>query len=171
MAPPTWVVGQVLTAADVNSWFVPLTVTKTADQSVTSSTALVNDTALSVTVAANATYQLMDCVLFYNGAAQGTADLKFQFTGPAGSTLNMTALAFPTSGGFGGTVFSGITGLSATRTAGTNGSSNTLPALLYGTLVTTATAGTFQLQWAQNTSNATATIIKAGSVLTLYRVS
>lgn len=37
-------------------------------------------------------------------------------------------------------------------------------------VVTAGTAGNFKLQWAQNTSNATATVMKAGSILLAHRV-
>jgi hypothetical protein len=40
-----------------------------------------------------------------------------------------------------------------------------------GILIVASTAGTFQLQWAQNTSNASATRIFSNSYLCLRRVS
>src|SRR5258708_21076330 len=74
MVAPTWVTGQVLAAADVNSWFVPLVAYKNADQSVTSSTTLVNDSALHLTISAGANY-LMHCYLDYE-AANSPGDIK-----------------------------------------------------------------------------------------------
>jgi hypothetical protein len=42
---------------------------------------------------------------------------------------------------------------------------------VHGLLVVGGTAGTVKLQWAQNTSNVTATILKSGSFLVLRRVA
>jgi hypothetical protein len=39
----------------------------------------------------------------------------------------------------------------------------------YGTF-TTSTAGTAQVRWAQNTANATATILRANSYLVAYKI-
>ena len=58
MAIPVWVPGQILTSSDVNNWLAPNVAVKASDQSVASSTTLVNDTALVLNLAANATYVL-----------------------------------------------------------------------------------------------------------------
>jgi hypothetical protein len=42
---------------------------------------------------------------------------------------------------------------------------------VYGRLVMSSTAGNFQLQWAQNASDATGTTLKAGSYMTMTRVA
>ena len=88
MPIPTWSPGQVLVASDVNSWFVPLAVVKGGDQSVTSSTVVVNDTALVVAVASSATYQF-SCFISYEGGTQGSSDLKWTWTTPAGTAGNV----------------------------------------------------------------------------------
>jgi hypothetical protein len=38
-------------------------------------------------------------------------------------------------------------------------------------LTTSSTSGTLQFQWAQGTSNATGTVVKAGSFIRLVRVA
>lgn len=161
--------GARITAAMLQG-IAPLGALKTSDQSVTSSTVLVNDNALSVPVAANAGY-LVFAMLDYEGGTQGAADLKFQWTGPSGATLVLSFVYYPTAGGVGAnTNLAAITGLSVTRTAGTNGAGVTLPVFMFGTLRTASTAGTFQLQWAQNTSSATPTIVHAGSVVAAWEL-
>jgi hypothetical protein len=86
MAVPVWVPGQVLAASDVNTWFVPLAAVKTVDQSVTSSTTLVNDNVLAVPVAASSTYEFR-LFCWFQAAAGG--DFKFQFAGPAGEPTRL----------------------------------------------------------------------------------
>lgn len=170
MAVPTWAVGQVLAAADVNSWFVPLVGYKSADQSVTSSTVLINDSALLVPVAANALY-LVTCYLSYEGGTQGSSDMKFQFTGPAGSAMSFNATYYPTSGGVGAnTNLSRTTGLSSVVPVGTDGTGVKMPMVISGTFSTGAFTGNLQMQWAQNTSSATSTTMHAGSVLAASRI-
>lgn len=166
MAIPTWAVGQVLTASDVNTWFVPLAAEKGADQSVTSSTTLVNDSALVVPVAASAVYDF-DLQLFYTGGTTGSSDIKLAWTVPAATTIVGGALLVTNPLGVALTYFTQST--PATIFTASNGAANPLPVRLWGTVTTSSTAGNLQLQWAQNTSNGTATTVKAGSVLTAQR--
>jgi len=42
---------------------------------------------------------------------------------------------------------------------------------VYGRLVMSSTAGNFQMQWAQNASDASGTTLKAGSFMTMTRVA
>jgi hypothetical protein len=65
----------------------------------------------------------------------------------------------------------GTVALGTAEAFGTNGTTTLMAAELSFTLVTSSTAGNLQLQWAQNTSNATATTVKAGSVLTALRLA
>jgi hypothetical protein len=165
MPVPTWSVGQVLSAADVNNWFTPLAVVKPLAQSVTSSTTMVNDNDLVLPVAASVTYEFR-CFLNFTAATGG--DLKWTWAVPAGAVL-----FYQTLHNEGGT-----TGLSNSTIAYSNG--NTIQAAggggiveavrMDGTLVTSSTAGTLQLQWAQNTSSGTATIVRDRCHLILRRV-
>ncbi len=166
MAPPTWVVGQVLTASDVDNWFIPVVAVKTADQSVTSSTTVVNDTELSVPVAASVTYAFQ-MMLDYEGGTSGASDLKWTFTLPAGSFLRYCYSNRGTGLGASVTMSTGT----STDTGGTNGAGNLEGVHAFGTLVCGVTAGTLQLKWAQNTSSATSTIMHAQSCLMLWRIS
>lgn len=167
MAPPTWSVGQVLTAADVNNWFVPLAAVKVADQSVTSNTTLVADTELFVPLAASVSY-VFHCFLDYEGAATGTGDIKWNFAVPAGATVRYTYANFsPGGASTSGNLVSGTT----VASAGTNGAGNLKGVLMFGTVIVAGTSGNMQLQWAQNTSSGTSTIMHAQSCLMLQRAT
>jgi hypothetical protein len=163
MPPPVWVPGQVLASADINSWFVPLVAVKGSDQSVTSSTTLVNDTALLLSLAANATYYFR---LDLQIVANDTAQFKSQFTGPAGASMAASMLGFNTGATFGMTTRS----LAATVVF-TGNAAAVVPFFWWGNVTTVGTAGSFQYQWAQNTSNGTACTVKAGSQLLAWRVT
>ena len=56
-------------------------------------------------------------------------------------------------------------------TCRTNTSGVLMGVVMIGTLTVGSAAGTMQLQWAQHTSNATGTIVHAGSSLELWRIS
>jgi len=163
---PTWVAGQVLSASDVNVWFLPLNVIKPSSQAVTSSTTLVNDTALVLAVAANSTY-LVHGVIEYNGANGG--DIKWTFTIPAGASgfFGATYTA-ATSGNFaGGAAFA----WTDTTPSQGNGTGTPMDIRITGILVIAGTAGNLQFRWAQNTSNATATTVMPNSALLAYRIA
>jgi hypothetical protein len=166
VAPPTWIAGQVLTASDVDSWFVPLVGYKTANQSVTSSTALVNDSALAVALAANAYYWFQNFVV-YEGGTLNASDIKWAYTVPAGATLTAGTYYRATTA-----VAVNWNQINATTVsaAGSNGAGNLLVLNASGTVQTGGTAGNLQMQWAQNTSSGTATIVHSGSVLLATRV-
>src|SRR5262245_32334636 len=93
MAAPTYVPGQVLLSSDCNLWFTGQYANKTSDQSVTSSTTLVNDSTLVVALAANSTYWV-NLEIKYEGGTNGSSDMKLQLNIPAGATLNLCLPAY-----------------------------------------------------------------------------
>jgi hypothetical protein len=162
--------GQVVTAAQLNA--LNGYAVKTADQSVTSSTTLVNDTHLSYAIAATGTY-VFDLCLFGVSAANAAGDIAVGFTFPTG-TLHVGAhsldgsLASGATGTFGaGALLSATSGVS-TIIMGL--STTTTLMLLRGIFVATAT-GTLCLQWAQASSNASASTLKAGSHMLVRQVA
>lgn len=166
MAPPTWVTGQVLSASDVNNWFVPLVAVKTANQSVTSSTTLVNDSELVLTPPVSATY-FLNLYLEFDGA-NAAGFLKFGWGVPTGALLRYQG------------VFQGTGGSAAvqntytatdTPAANTQGAGNPSGLSMHGTLIMGSTSGVVQFKWAQQASNATATTVYAQSCFMLQRVS
>ena len=157
--------GQVLTvAAGAPSWATPTTyatvssVRKSADQTVTSSTTLVNDSQLKFAVAANETWIFQ--AWLYTYAADGTPDIKVTFTGPSGSTVFWSSSQVI----FNAAAATTLTVVAPGATTGDLFVDSNLRAIqLYGTILNGGTAGDVQLQWAQNTSSANGTSVKAGS--------
>lgn len=146
---------------------VPLSAVKSATQSVTSSTVPVNDTALVLPMAANATY-IFDLIVIYTGGPTGASDLSLGGNLPPGSTSSPFWWLGPNlANGF---QFGTNASLPGLLPFGTNGA---VPQVLtmHGSVTTGATAGNLQLQWAQNTSNATPTNVLPGSVLRLEKAS
>lgn len=178
--PRTWVVGEVVTAAlmnaEIRDQFNDLiadnaSAHKTADEPVTSSTTLQNDNHLLVSVAANAEYEII-VRLAVNGGASG--DFKMAWTVPSGTTgqrfSSGPAVSSATSTADTTVRASGLTDSFTTEInygVFSTGQQSFIEEILY--VVTAGTAGTVQLQWAQNASSATATTVEAGSYMTVIR--
>lgn len=171
-APRTWTDGELVTKAimdpHVRDNFLAmgphLIVRKTSDQSVTSSTVLVNDSALLMAIAANEIWLTRWCLSF--SAVQGSGDLKVAFTFPAGGEVGMTAPGADQTSAFTQGRFEGTTTPTTARAmAGPISSTARSFQVIEGVYINAGTAGNLQLQWAQNASNATATIMRANSTL------
>lgn len=149
---------------DVNERYVR----KTADESVTSSTAYQNDDALVLPLAANDHYRFE---LFLRYEAAAAADIKAQFTGPAGFSLKGVIHRL-SSGGAATTddLIDDFTEASGPAIGGI-GAGTALACTITGIVLTAATAGNLQVQWAQVTSNATPTKVLIGSYLMLKQVA
>jgi len=162
---PDFAAAEVVTDTKMDQLAVDF-VRKTADESVTSSTVLQNDDHLLATIGATGTY-VFEVVIFVTSAANAAGDISLDVTGPAG------------------TLSYGVSGLDITLASGNTGTVNTLATsglvnigasttatmfLIKGVLVATAT-GTLQFRWAQQTSNANATTVKANSHLTVTQVA
>lgn len=137
---------------------------KTADESVTSSTTLQDDNDFTFTLGANQTYEITGLI---KASCSGTGLIKAQFIAPAGSTefinifINRSAtddVSFMTSP------------TTSYNIATTTVSSTTDVIMVNGKVRTSSTAGTFKLQWAQKTSNATATTFYTDSYLKVTSV-
>jgi len=148
---------------------LPLAAWKAADTSIASSATLANDPDLSVAVGASQTWAFQ-AMLSYTGDATGSGGIKFTWTCPSGGTLNWMSVYYSTAVGAGDLNASSFVGSGTTRTAVTDGTTQ-LPITIQGILVNGATAGNLQLQWAQNASDATATVMKAGSLLLARRLA
>ena len=142
---------------------------KSTDQSVTSSTVLVNETAMSVSMSATAKVTVTWTLYVTMAAAAG---IQLAVVTPTGATL----LGMVTAVGIGATVGSDGEVL---VTSGTG--VNVLDNAAFGTsgvVTITATvigdsthAGNITLQFAQTTSSATSTTIKAGSSMTSFQAA
>lgn len=165
MAIPTWTVGEVLTASDVNAWFVPQFAAKTSGQTTTGTT-LVNDSTLVLPVAASAFYW-MDCFLWYDGPTGTSQGLKTQFTGPSGFNFNLGINGQSLAGNdlsIGSFQPSAEPFLTTTA-----GSANGVR--FQGLVTTASTAGNLQLQWALAASSPAGTLtVHSSSYMRLDRV-
>jgi hypothetical protein len=157
--------GQNLTAGLLQS-FAPFTVVKAADTSRTSTTTLASDPDLQFAVAASAVY-FWELFIDYEGGTQNSSDITVGWSVPSGTTMRWSRSALTLTGGVDVGVLSDQSG---TPSFGTNGAGNTRAIMAKGTLTASTTAGTAAFQWAQHTSNGTATIVHAGSGLLVVRV-
>lgn len=131
-------------------------VRKTADESVVSSTTLQNDDHLKLPVVANAVYTLFLMCIFSGGT---TGDIKFDWAVPSGTVLRWSDQT-------------GVSGLhSDVDVYSAPGGTTQVAIQIWATVVTSSTAGNVQFRWAQNASDATATIVRANSYLQLTRVA
>lgn len=144
-------------------------VRKPASQSISNSTTTQDDLHLQLSVAANAVYRL-EGLLIFNGPSG--ANLKMGWSAPGLSALDWTALGQNTAASSSvGPVITNAQTLSSNAYAlGTIGTGTNMIAIVRGLLVTGSGSGTFKLQWAQNTANATATTMVLNSNISLQRV-
>lgn len=141
----------------------PLFARKTSDETVNNSTTLQDDNELFVSVAANQVYKLHLMVGYSSGT---TPDFKINFSLPSGATMPRSSFI---TGGTGAAVQHGtFTGASV---VGIDGQGSDASLQIWGTVVMGSTAGTVTLQWAQNTLNASDTIVRSGSTLELRLVA
>lgn len=127
---------------------------------VNNSTALVDDPDLRLTVAANTTYDLNLQVTYSTGA---TPDIKFAWSLPAGTTMPANMAHFYNGSWVAGPV-------NDTSTLVCEGFATDLPMRWSGLLIVGGTPGVLQLRFAQNTANATNTLLRAGSYMRLLPV-
>ena len=143
---------------------------KTANQSVTNSTTIQDDTHLQLSVAASAVYRL-EGLLIFNGASG--ANIRIGWSAPTGSTLDWTGAGQNTSASTtSGSIITNAQTISSTAYGlGTIGTGTNMIAIIRGLLITSSTSGTFKLEWAQNSANATATTMVQNSNISLQRVA
>ncbi len=140
-----------------------VTIRKTADESVTSSTTLQNDDQLTFSIGANETYIYH---IIMNATMASAGSIKYTVTAPSGATCSTSSFGIDSTGS-GGELLNAGCGTSGFY----GGTGTTSYETIDGTVTTGATPGTVTLQWAQNSSNGTATVVKAGSQLVAYKVS
>lgn len=164
---PAWAAGSKITAGGLTQ-MEDFVVIKGAPTSVTSSTTLIVDPDLQIPITTSGGTFIFDAFLLYTGAAVGTGDLKltFVYTGTSSNTLfgvNGITTSSTTSVNMGGNGFTGTSAL------GSNGG-NFVTCQIQGSFQI-STAGTLEMQWAQNTSSATATQLKTGCWLRLQQIA
>lgn len=177
-APRTWVALEVVTAALLNTHLRDnllalqdrvQVVRKSADETVTSSTALQNDDELLFAAVAGSSYRFTINLIV--SCASGTPDLKVLMTAPAGSLAwGVIGLDTAATSGTASAVMIG-------RSVATSGSSVSVGAVngilhvqITGSFLCT-TGGNVRLQWAQDTSSVSGVSVMAGSSLEAIRVA
>ena len=132
-----------------------------------SSTVLVVDNTLQISVQANAVYHVT-CLLVYSGDA--AADIKVLFRTPASASFQAVAY----------TLVGGAVSQTEVQAMPYSGNSSGQWGILSGggaygrvegSLTTAGAAGTFQVEFGQQAANATATQVGANSYLMLRRVA
>ena len=159
MAAPTWTSGEVLSAADVNSWFVPLAAYKTSSTN-RSSTSITIDPDLQLTLDASAVYEIRGGIIY-----QSTVACRHAWTYPSGaaggyaSSFNLAG----TGAGTWGYTFSATNIDAAALGASVNGIT------VLGFIQTSTTSGTFGFKWGSASGPASLTI-GVGSYLVARRI-
>ncbi len=129
------------------------TVVKSTDTARSSTTTTSADPALQFSLLANTKY-IIRCSIFVTTNA--TADLKLTLTGPASPTaVYGSYITVPTGQSL---VFT-----SYPSNQGVTGTGTEWPLTIFLVVQNGANAGTFSFDWAQNTSDAGTTTVKAGS--------
>lgn len=145
-------------------------VRKTGDESVTSSTALQDDDELLFAIGTSGTW-IFKFHLAYSAGTTG--DIKIAFNVPASATgrYMTNALVSTAASASGSFVTWTTTDLTDTGAAGFGGPGATDGHMMVEVIVVSGgTGGNVVLRWAQNTSNGTATIVRANSYLTAHKV-
>lgn len=148
-------------------------VRKTADQVLTASSTTLQDVSglvVAMTTGVSGAIYPFEAELFYDAAT--AADIKFAFTIPTGATMRWGLIAAATGGGASGDgTFATATASASAIAAGGAGVATFLNARIWGELTMSTNAGNFQLQAAQNTSDASVTTVAARSRLSMWRLS
>jgi hypothetical protein len=171
-APTTRATDFLVTAAiwnaehvdNFNTGVMHLIARKTADESVTSSTALQDDDHLVLNLAANEVWEFR-YNLRYEGGTQNASDLKISWGLPASGRVNAHAAAINSAGSPLVFTWDITTTDGSPSSFGTNGAGVARGATIEGQFINGGTAGNYTLRWAQLTSNGTPTKILANSTL------
>ena len=168
--PKTWAFQEGVESAELNLHLrdnlnaigAHVRLRKTADESVTSSVTLQDDDHLTFAIAANEVW-IVELMLHCNSGAGG---FTLRITAPSGSS-GISQLFNDTTAG-------SVTGAHSNINANLISAGATYtdePFWIRATVVNGATPGNCLLQWAQGSSNGTASTIKANSHLLAHRIS
>lgn len=141
-------------------------ITKTADQSVTSSTTLVDDNEIVFAVGADETWHIRIALLY--SAASGTPGLKAGVTAPTGAACNI-AVQGNTRGSDGlldAVAYGSGTGSASVAAVNVDVDSAVSAASFFTVdivVLNSSTAGNVTFQFAQKTSSLTSITVKAGT--------
>jgi hypothetical protein len=147
---------------------------KTATTARTSTVTRTADPHLTLAVRANVAYTLSG-LLIVQSAANSAGDLNIDFAFPANAVVHWGAIGpnnTITGGSFIGGEFQAQSNQTVSPTGATPYGATTVPntILISGYVSIGATAGSFTLEWAQQTSNASSTSLLTGSWMRLDRI-
>lgn len=165
MVYPVINAGKRITTALLNA-MIPVTVYKSADQTVNNSATLVDAADLSFTADANATYRIR---LWASYSSNTTPDIKFNWTIPSGASMQRYTLGPPV-----GTTDTTTTTVTMRRRSSTDapqgGDGNTnFTTYNEEVILRTTNSGDVKLRFAQNTANASDTILRADTFIEYRR--
>lgn len=167
---PSITAGQEITSTLLTS-MLPDIVYKTANEDRTATTTLADDTELTTTLAASAVYHVR---IYLHYAALDAAKIKTAWTVPSGASGLRSAIgagSAATDATAATTSRFGVHAFTTTVTYGTRSHATNQCVAIEEGIVTTTSAGTLAIQWAQDTSNATATRVGSGSSLHVTRIA
>ncbi len=151
--------------------FSPNIVTKTADESIVSSTALQDDNELFYTLQGNSTYKFKFVLVVSNGGSHDPG-FKILIDGPTGSTgiYYMTIntgddIAFPYKLGVGADSFIDIVAIGSEMDDAAGGDNGINAIWVEGWIKTSSTTGNLKLQWTQHEIDSTDTTVHKNSYL------
>ena len=135
------------------------TVTKASDESVSGSTTIQNDDELLFTASSGTPYVVEFAVVYASPVGGTTPDIKLDFGEDTTARGGFTVIYMSTTDAWG-------TGTpKADRTDTISAGTATTKRVITGRGNYVGAGGTFRIRWAQNTSNANATTVYAGSYL------
>lgn len=136
---------------------------KASTEAVNNSTVLQNDDELLWAVAASVIYWFEATIQYFSTSV---ADIKIQWTLPAGAIMRWSAIGVDTA-----LAFKCPSALTESSVQSFGGDSTARVIEIRGTVIVSTTAGNLRLQWAQNTAEATNTQVIDNSFGTLHRIT
>ena len=171
---PPIAAGQRITAGLLLS-MLPQTVYKAGNTDRSATTTLADDPDLTVQIAANAVYEVEMRIFYATTTGAGGPLFKTAWTVPSGATGNRSAMGPGSTAVDGGAdnmaMHSGVHNPSTTVTYGGRNSSTSQAVAIETGTITTVSAGTLALQWAQATSSASPVRVGTGSRMTVRRIA
>lgn len=152
--------GQALkVAGGVPAW-ADVAVVKTTDETIQSSTTLQNDDELQIT--GLVVGDVVDLLLALVVDSTATADFKFALSMPSSSDISYHLARLTTSGSVAETTAMATQAAIAINAGGVD---RPAPIVFLRAVIYIGTSGSLVLQWAQNSSEASDTTVKAGSII------
>jgi hypothetical protein len=172
---PVIAAGQRITTNLLNA-MIPVVIRKPSSTARTSTTTLADDPDLTFQLAANSVYFVEFMIKYATPGASGTAGFKTGWTVPSGASGNRTSVgagsAATDTGADNMATHTGVHGYATAETYGSRLTSTTNQLWLIETsTVNTSSAGTCAFQWAQQTSNASATTVFSDSIMRITQLA